>query len=71
LLMEKKIGLTEGAVCAKRPIRLPVVLTKEERMRAGLLSRICGLFLAPAKLQAYGTGRFRQLGMCETRTIFW
>lgn len=52
-VLERKIGLIQGVVRAKRPRRLPVVLTKEEVRR--VLSGITGTPWVMAML-LYGAG---------------
>lgn len=63
VVLGKKIGLIEGVVRAKRPVRLPVVLSREE-VRA-----ILGLMNGTPRLMAmllYGAG-LRLLECCQLR----
>jgi len=62
-VLQKKIGLIEGVVRAKRPSRLPVVLTKEEVGR--LLARLEGAPWLMAIL-LYGAG-LRLMECCRLR----
>jgi len=62
-VMEKKIGLIQGVVRAKRPIRLPVVLTKDEVKR--LLNCMSGTPWLMATL-LYGAG-LRLMECCRLR----
>ena len=62
-VLQKKIGLIEGVVRAKRPSRLPVVLTKEEVGR--LLARLEGAPWLMAML-LYGAG-LRLMECCRLR----
>src|SRR3989337_3552346 len=62
-VLHRKIGLIEGVVRAKRPIRLPVVLTKEEVGR--LLARLEGAPWLMAML-LYGAG-LRLMECCRLR----
>jgi integron integrase len=62
-VMEKKIGLIQGVVRAKRPIRLPVVLTKDEVKR--LLNCMSGTPWLMAML-LYGAG-LRLMECCRLR----
>jgi len=62
-VLQKKIGLIEGVVRAKRPGRLPVVLTKEEVGR--LLARLEGAPWLMAML-LYGAG-LRLMECCRLR----
>lgn len=62
-ILNKKIGLIEGVVRAKRPGRLPVVLTKEETRR--VLSYITGTPWLMAML-LYGAG-LRLMECCRLR----
>jgi integron integrase len=62
-VLDKKIGLIQGVVRAKRPSRLPVVLTKEEVQR--LLNSISGTPWLMAML-LYGAG-LRLMECCRLR----
>jgi len=62
-VLEKKIGLIQGVVRAKRPRRLPVVLTKEEVKR--VLSYLRGTHWLMAML-LYGAG-LRLMECCRLR----
>jgi len=62
-VLDKKIGLIQGVVRAKRPSRLPVVLTKEEVQR--LLNSINGTPWLMAML-LYGAG-LRLMECCRLR----
>ncbi len=61
--LRKKLGLVEGVVRAKRPVRVPVVLSKEE------VRRVLGVMSGTPKLMAtllYGSG-LRLLECCRLR----
>ena len=62
-VLDKKIGLIQGVVRAKRPSRLPVVLTKEDVQR--LLNSISGTPWLMAML-LYGAG-LRLMECCRLR----
>jgi uncharacterized DUF497 family protein len=62
-VLDKKIGLIQNVVRAKRPSRLPVVLTKEEVQR--LLNSITGTPCSMAML-LYGAG-LRLMECCRLR----
>jgi integron integrase len=62
-VLDKKIGLIQGVVRAKRPSRLPVVLTKEEVQR--MLNSITGTPCLMAML-LYGAG-LRLMECCRLR----
>ena len=62
-VLERKIGLIQGVVRAKRPSRLPIVLTKEEVKR--LLGRLKGTPWLIATL-LYGAG-LRLMECCRLR----
>jgi integron integrase len=62
-ILEKKIGLVQGVIRAKRPARLPVVLTKEE------VKRVLGGLSGESWLMAmllYGAG-LRLMECCRLR----